>query len=67
MRQEQIQVPQIHQPNNSNSDAPQEEIERDMICGVRQMNRGTKTITLHSNQQHCKDKDPTKVIELYQN
>ncbi len=22
-----------------------------MICGVMQMNRGTKTITLHSNQQ----------------
>jgi len=30
--------------------APQEEIDRDMICGVMQMNRGTKTITLHSNQ-----------------
>jgi hypothetical protein len=53
------------------SDAPKEEIERDMICGVMQMNWGTKTITapLQSTArgEDCKDKDPTKVIELYQN
>jgi len=47
MRQQQIQDPQIHRSINQTtvirSDAPQEEIERDMICGVMQMNRGTKT------------------------
>ena len=34
----------INQTTVIRSDAPQEEIERDMICGVMQMNRGTKTI-----------------------
>ena len=42
-----------------------------MICGIMQMNWGTKTITapLQSTArgEDCKDKDPTKVIELYQN
>jgi hypothetical protein len=41
----------INQTTVIRSDAPQEEIERYMICGVMQMNRGLKTITLHSNQQ----------------
>jgi hypothetical protein len=43
------------------SDAPQEEIDRDMICGVMQMNRGTKTITLHSNQQRGERIAKTKI------
>ncbi len=43
------------------SDAPQEEIERDMICDVMQMNRGTKTITLHSNQQQGERIAKTKI------
>ena len=41
----------INQTTVIRSDAPQEEIEKDMICGVMQMSQGTKTITLHSNQQ----------------
>jgi len=56
MRQQQIQDPQIHQ-----SEAPQEEIERDMICGVMQMSRGTNTITLHSNQQQGERIAKTKI------
>ena len=35
-----------------------------MICNVMQMNRGTKTT---ARREDCKYKDPTKVIELYQN
>ena len=54
----------INQTTVTRSDAPQEEIERDMICNVMQMNRGTKTT---ARREDCKYKDPTKVIELYQN
>ena len=51
----------INQTTVIRSDAPQEEIERDMICGVMQMNRGTKTITLHSNQQRWERIAKTKI------
>jgi hypothetical protein len=48
------------------SDAPQEEIKRDMICGVMlQMNRGTKTITLHSNQQQGERIPKTKIQQKW--
>jgi len=43
------------------TNAPKEEIERDMICGIMQMNRGTKTITLHSNQQRGERIAKTKI------
>ena len=51
----------INQTTVIRSDAPQEEIERDMICDVMQMNRGTKTITLHSNQQRGERIAKTKI------
>ncbi len=74
MRQQQIQDPQIHQLNNGNQEwGTTEERERDMISGVMQMNQGTKTSTLHSNQQQgemiakTKTKIQQKVMELNHN
>ncbi len=61
----------INQTTVIRSDAPQEEIERYMICGVMQMNRGLKNhytpLQSAARREDCKDKDPTNVIELYQN
>jgi len=61
--------PKIHRSINQTSlirsDAPQEEIERDMICDVMQMNRGTKTITLHSNQQRGEKIANTKIQQKW--
>jgi hypothetical protein len=51
----------INQTTVIRSDTPQEEIERDMICGIMQMNRGIKTITLHSNQQRGERMAKTKI------
>jgi hypothetical protein len=51
----------INQTTVIRSDAPQEEIEREMICGVMQVNRGTKTITLHSNQHQGERIAKTKI------
>jgi hypothetical protein len=52
------------------SDAPQEEIERDMICDNADEPRNKNYYTpLQSTarREDCKEQDPTKVIELYQN
>jgi hypothetical protein len=56
----------INQTTVIRSDAPQEEIERDMICGVMQMNRGIKTVTLHSNQQQGERIAKTKIQQKLQ-
>ena len=55
----------INQTTVIRSDAPQEKIERDMICGVMQMNRWTKTITLHSNQQWGERIAKTKIPQKW--
>jgi len=55
----------INQTTVIRSDAPQDEIERDMICDVMQVNRGTKTITLHSNQQWGEKIANTKIKQKW--
>jgi hypothetical protein len=55
-----------NQTTEIRSDVPQEEIERNMICGVMlQMNRGTKPITLHSNQQQGERIPKTKIQQMW--
>ena len=55
----------INQTTVIRSDAPQEEIDRDMICGVMQMNQGPKTITLHSKQQRGERIAKTKIHQKW--
>ena len=72
MRQQQIQAPQIHQPNNSNQKrcTTRRNRERyDLWCNADEPRNKNYYTPLQSTarRKDCKDKDPTKVIELYQN
>ncbi len=73
MRQQQIQDPQIHQPNNGNQEwcATRRSKERyDLWRNAADEPRNKNYYTpLQSTarREDSKDKDPTKVIELYHN
>ena len=71
MRQQQIQDPQIHQPNNSNQEwcTTRRNRERyDLWRNADELRNKNYYTPLQSTArgEDCKDKDPTKVIELYQ-
>jgi len=74
MRQQQIQDPQIHQPNNSNQEWCTTRRNRERYDlwhnadADEPRNKNYYTpLQSTARREDCKDKVPTKVIELYQN
>ena len=72
MRQQQIQDPQIHQPNNSNQEwctTGRNRERYDLWRNADEPRNKNYHTPLRSTarREDCKDKDPTKMIELYQN
>ena len=72
MRQQQIQDPQIHQPNNGNQEWCTTRRNRERYDLWRNADEPRNKIyytPLQSTarKEDCKDKDPTTIIELYHN